>query len=177
MTVVAGESTDVQLSVNTELFKLATANEETVGVTVRIRVLCSSATIKHIADTLTRRPTKVYSNAQVFNVITFIGNHACIDTLMGGHNGGVGDGGFNNHLARVVIVTKDHIKGITLNGGQDRSIWTNPLSNSRSTRTREAEQLGNPSIRAALQDRVVDNATNSTTNIESSTYMSREITI
>ena len=35
MTVAAGEPVDVQLSINTELFELATASEETVGATVK----------------------------------------------------------------------------------------------------------------------------------------------
>ena len=92
---------------------------------------------------------------------------------MGGRNGRVGHRSLNGHLSGIVAVSKDHIEGITLNGSQDCSIWTNPLSNSRSTRTRQTEQLGNPSIRAALQDGIIGNATNSTTSVESSTYVSQ----
>ena len=69
------------------------------------------------SDALTRRASEVYSNTQIFVVITFIGNLACIYTLMASHDGRISDGGLNSHLSRVVIITKDHIKGIALNGG------------------------------------------------------------
>ena len=42
MTVVAGESVDVQLSVNTELFASTTVNEEMVGATVYKSRVCSN---------------------------------------------------------------------------------------------------------------------------------------